>query len=202
MSALTTALLDQGIARLADGFETRHQELSELDGRIGDGDLGITLLKAFRELDQSRAGLPEDLGRAFASCAGSVTKASSSSFGTLFAAALFAVGKSLKGRTSAEWSELPDLIGIAIEAMSVRGKARLGDKTVLDALAAAQTATKHHCDPMAMLADARIAVGAAVTDFADKPNRVGRARIFGDKTVGIPDPGMSAVKVMVEVLGT
>ena len=38
--------------------------LTELDGRIGDGDLGITLLKAFRAIDGLKEALPADLGQA------------------------------------------------------------------------------------------------------------------------------------------
>ncbi|MFV0643365.1 MAG: DAK2 domain-containing protein, partial [Sphingomonadaceae bacterium] len=159
-----------------------------------------TLLKAFRELDAARDTMPNDLGKALGASAACVTRASSSSFGTLFATALMAAGKTLKSRESAEWAELPELIGVAIDAMSSRGKAQLGDKTVLDALAAAQAATRGLSDPAIMLPAALSAISASVVEFTNKPNRIGRARIFGDKTVGIPDPGMTAIKVMTELL--
>lgn len=202
MTALTTAALQTAISRLAATLEERHGELTELDGRIGDGDLGITLLKAFRALDGLRPELPDDLGQAFAKCAGEVTKVSSSSFGTLFATALMATAKTLKGRTEADLTEIAALITGALDAMAARGKASLGDKTVLDALDAIRAGAEGQSDPDQMLAEMRQRVARAVTDFTDKPNRVGRARIFGDKTVGIPDPGMTAVLVMIEGLQT
>ena len=37
-------------------------------------------------------------------------------------------------------------------------------------------------------------------EFRDKPNRIGRARIFGERTIGMDDPGMVAFKIMVDAL--
>lgn len=52
-----------------------------------------------------------------------------------------------------------------------------------------------------MLAAAKQGVDAALKEFRDKPNKIGRARIFAERTVGMDDPGMVAFKVMVDALG-
>ena len=61
---LTTATLRTAIAGIGARLETEHQRLTALDAQLGDGDLGITLLKAFRALTDIAATLPEDLGQA------------------------------------------------------------------------------------------------------------------------------------------
>jgi dihydroxyacetone kinase-like protein len=174
--------------------------LSDLDGQIGDGDLGITLLKAFRELDRIAGTLDDDLGKAFAAMAGAVSRVSSSSFGTLLATALMTAARATRGETAADWSRLPGVLDAAREAMSARGKAALGDKTVLDALDAAANALRGAADPAAMPRAAVDAITATLDSFRDRPARVGRARIFGDRTIGLDDPGMVALREMAGAL--
>jgi dihydroxyacetone kinase-like protein len=129
-----------------------------------------------------------------------VSEVSSSSFGTLFATALIGVGKTLGSRTSFEWDEVAGLLATAQERMIARGKAALGDKTVLDAIDAAIGALKSASSAEDARGKVRAAVRAAVDDFAARPNKVGRARIFAEKSEGIPDPGMAAFAVMVEAV--
>ena len=197
---LTTATLRTAIAGIGARLETEHQRLTALDAQLGDGDLGITLLKAFRALTDIAATLPEDLGQALFACGSAVSKVSSSSFGTLLATALIAVAKDSKGKTSLDWSELARLLTLAREAMQARGKASLGDKTVLDSIAAVEVAIAALYDPAAALMSARAAAAAALAAFHDQPNRIGRARVYAERSIGIDDPGMAAFAVMLDGL--
>jgi dihydroxyacetone kinase-like protein len=193
--------LRTGIVRIAGKLETSHGELTELDGKLGDGDLGITLLKAFRELQAVEGQFPADLGQAFAASARAVAKVSSSSFGTLLATGLIAMAKQTDQRTTVPWSALSGHLDAVIAALMKRGKANLGDKTVLDALEAVARAIEGLDDPAAQLAAARAATNRALEAFRDKPNKIGRARIFAEKSVGLDDPGMRAVDFMLASLG-
>jgi dihydroxyacetone kinase-like protein len=78
--------------------------------------------------------------------------------------------------------------------MMERGKGSLGDKSVLDVLDAVATATDGMDDPAAMRAAAVAAADGAMAEFRDKPNRLGRARMFAEKSVGMDDPGMRALQ--------
>ena len=81
-----------------------------------------------------------------------------------------------------------------------RGKASLGDKTVLDALHAASTAAEGQSDPNQILRDASAAVEATLDRMRSMQVKIGRARIFGERSVGLDDPGMRAFKEMVRGL--
>lgn len=192
--------LRNAVAAIAGKLEVEHAGLTELDGKMGDGDLGLTLLKAFRAMQEVSPALPADLGQALFQLGSATTKVSSSSFGTLLATAMLAVAKTLKGRQTAEWTELSGLLTIAREAMQARGKAELGDKTVLDALQASETSISGLDDPAAQLAAARQAVRVSLEEFKQRPNRIGRARVYGDKSIGLDDPGMVAFSVMLSAL--
>ncbi len=199
--SITVDSLRHAVAGILAALDGEHERLTALDGQIGDGDLGITLLKAFRELDRLKADWPDDLGLALMQGAQAVSKVSSSSFGTLLATSMLAVAKQTKGLTQAPWSDAPGWLDAAVAAMMARGKASLSDKTVLDAVTGAAKAAAEEREPGPMLAAAKAGVDAALADFREKPNKIGRARIFGDRTVGMDDPGMVAFKVMVEGLG-
>ena len=197
---LTTAVLRDGLARIADGIGRHADELNTLDGQLGDGDLGVTMNRASSGVRDVLDGLPDDLGQAFMACAQAVNKAASSSFGTLTATGLMAVAKATRGKTGIPWAEVPALIRQAREKMMERGRSNLGDKTVLDALEAVATAAEGLDDPAAMLAAADAATCATLDAFRDKPNQIGRARIWAEKSVGLDDPGMVAFKRVLEVL--
>lgn len=198
---ITVLSLRHGSSGVLARLEIEHERLTSLDGLIGDGDLGITLLKAFRELDRIKDSWPDDLGQAFMQAAQAVSKVSSSSFGTLFATSLMAAAKHTKGTTEAAWSDVPPILDKAVVAMMARGKASLGDKTVLDTVAAASREAAGKDDPAALLAALKAGAQSALDEFRDKPNKIGRARIFAERTVGMDDPGMVAFKVMLDGLG-
>ena len=125
---------------------------------------------------------------------------SSSSFGTLFATGMIAAGKEAKGVTAIPASEVSRLLEKAGAAMAARGRSSLGDKTVLDTLAGAARAAEGKDDLAAMFDAVHEAVDGVLDEYRDKPNRIGRARIFGDRTIGLDDPGMVAFKIMVDAM--
>lgn len=200
MMALTTASIQAAITTIGNKLEVQHEVLTQLDGTMGDGDLGITLLKAFRELQQAAPNLSDDVGQAFAACAKSVAAVSSSSFGTLLATALISAAKSQQGIHQVAWSEVPAMLRAAGEAMSKRGRGNLGDKTVLDTIQASACAAEGLQDQNEILLAMLHATQLTIDEYRDKPSKLGRARIFGDRTIGLDDPGMMAFLIMLEAL--
>jgi len=198
--ALTTPVLADGLRRIALHMETVADELNALDGRLGDGDLGITMTRGGRALREILPALPADLGMALMTCAQAVTKVSGSSYGTLLATGLLAAAKATRGRTEVPWSEMSALLRAALDAMTMRGKAALGDKTVLDALNAAADAAEGRAEPGDMLR-AAAAVDATLERMRGMQARIGRARIFGERSVGLDDPGMRAFREVLRGLG-
>ncbi|TGD41764.1 dihydroxyacetone kinase subunit L [Pseudotabrizicola sediminis] len=189
---LTRDSLAAGLARLANHMDSVADELNALDGQLGDGDLGITMVRGGRAVRDLLSDLPVDLGQALLQVAQAFTRTSGSSFGTLTATGLMAAAKALKGREAADWSETSALLMAAFEVMRMRGKADLGDKTVLDTLHAAATATEGLTDAAEIRTAALTAVIGTMDRMRGKHARIGRARIFGEKSVGLDDPGMRA----------
>ncbi len=196
----TTATLAQGVQRIAARMEASAGELNALDGKLGDGDLGVTMSRGAANVIQALPGFTDDVGQALLTCAHAFTKESGSSFGTLLAFALMSVAKATKGRKEIPWSEMSSLLRTAFETMATRGKASLGDKTVLDVLDAAARATDGLNDPAKILQAALSATQETMDRLRNKPAQVGRARIFGDRSIGLDDPGMVVFRTMLQAL--
>ena len=197
---ITTDSVKSAITRIANCMEESADELNSADGLLGDGDLGITMIRGFRQIMEIRDSLPDDIGMALFQCAKAFTKTSGSSFGTLLATGLMAVAKVKKGQMDIHNEEISNLLGVALEAMKERGKANLGDKTVLDVLDAAIMASKNKTTGMEMLSDIHEAIRKTIDDFRDRESKVGRARIFSEKSIGLDDPGMLAFQRMFEAI--
>ncbi len=190
--------LQDQLPRLAAHLESSAEELNGLDAQLGDGDLGVTMVRGSRQLLEIREELPDDWGMALLKCAQAFTKTSGSSYGTILATGLMAMAKQKKGQAEMDATEWAGLLKLALEAMQQRGKAELGQKTVLDPLSAAQK--KLEKAPEASLPDLIEVVQQTIDDFRDKPCQIGRARIFQDKSIGLDDPGMVAFKRLLEGL--
>jgi dihydroxyacetone kinase-like protein len=199
-NAFTVEDLRAAATAIAAGVKSAADELNRQDGKLGDGDLGITVAVGWQAVADACASFPDDIGRSFLTSAKAFQQVSSSSFGTMVASAFTAVAKITMGRAEIGWREIPALIAAARDAMMARGKGNLGDKTVLDSLDAVRIALAGVDEPSAMQTCAVDAARTALAEFRDRPNRLGRARMFGKRSIGLDDPGMLAFRRIVESL--
>ncbi|MEK9980874.1 MAG: dihydroxyacetone kinase subunit L [Proteobacteria bacterium] len=197
---ITTDSIKSAATKIAQLMEESADELNAADGLLGDGDLGITMVRGFREIIEVRDSLPDDVGMALFQCAKAFTKSSGSSYGTLLATGLMSVAKKKKGQQEIQVEEISALLDDALDAMKQRGKAELGDKTVLDVIAASSQAAKDQSDGSSVLKAINDAVTSTIDEFRSRQSKIGRARIFSEKSIGLDDPGMLAFRKMLEAL--
>ena len=187
------------MGRIKGAILAHADELNARDGAIGDGDLGVTLSRSV-EIFSATPPAGDDIGLVLLGYAKLLTGTVGSTYGTLMATGLMAAAKLAKGRTGVSWSEVSSLLGAAGAAMAARGKSQLGDKTVLDAVESARAATEGIDDPEKLASAAAHAVNATVAEFRARIFKQGRARIWGEKGIGMEDPGMIAFQYIVESL--
>jgi dihydroxyacetone kinase len=178
-------------------------ELNAADARLGDGDTGVMLRRLFEALEAAlpAAGTADsDLGLVFQPLAKASASTTGSSLGTLVTVAMMTLAKSTRGQADITWTGLAQLLDAVRDQLMARGGAKLGDKTILDSLDAVARTVEGMNDPHLMLDAARTAARQTLERFRRQPNRAGRARMFGDKTIGLDDPGMLALLRVVEAL--
>jgi dihydroxyacetone kinase-like protein len=175
---VTTADLKRALAGICAKLQDSTEELDALDAALGDGDLGGTMASIAKSVQTEIDTLPDDLGEALLRVVRAMSRTSGSSFSGVVLAGIMKAGANLRGRTGVAASELPALIKASVDNMSERGGARLGDKSVLDALAAVGAALEGKSGDLAAEADR--AVIAALDIFRPLPSKIGRARLAGE----------------------
>jgi dihydroxyacetone kinase len=123
--------------------------------------------------------------------------ATGSSLGTLASVGLLEIGKAFKDREQVSIADLAAALAAAESVMLSRGNSQLGDKTAIDVLHAARVQLEAVSGDGTTVAQAARATLAA---FRDKPCRIGRARMYADKSIGIDDPGMLAFVKLIEAI--
>lgn len=193
-------------SRVAAALKAQQATLTELDQAVGDGDLGVTAIKAAEALETAADEGGADLGKWLAQTGMALNRAAPSTMGTLMATALMQAGKRVLGKESVSADDLPLLLNAATEGVRTRGKANLGDKTLLDAMQPGSDAFAAALSEGKALPAAAEAMVAAARDGRDRVtplrNRIGRASWLGERTEGKVDPGCAFAVIVLTALAS
>ncbi|MDX2141076.1 MAG: dihydroxyacetone kinase subunit DhaL [Chloroflexota bacterium] len=206
---MTTTLTRDQVAALlgsvADLMIAQKDELATLDADLGDGDLGRTIERGFlaikTALADPNAPAGEDIGRMLFRLGKAFSNDAASSFGALFGTALMKGGMALKDKHEAALSDFADATDTALKALMERGKAKLGDKTMLDAIAPALDAMRAAAADAPVSTFFRTAADAAQLGAVATQNmqsQIGRASWQGERSAGKMDPGARAIAMMLD----
>ena len=172
-----------------------YDEFNVADGKIGDGDLGITIQSGLEEINNNTNKFTDDLGAIFMICSQAFVKKSGSSFGTLIAFSFMNISKKLKGKTECNHEGIILMFETALKTILERGKTNLGDKTIADSLNLIIKKLNENQNYSEVF---KLATKQALKDFKGKKIKIGRARMFEDKTKDLDDPGMFAINKLSE----
>jgi dihydroxyacetone kinase-like protein len=193
---ITPSQLSDLISHLHQRALASEQALNAADARLGDGDTGSMLLRIIKAMYETDLTVAVNLAAAAEMLAKVTMTNTGSSLGTLSATALLSLAKQAKANGGdIEAHEVAQVLRTIRDAVLARGGASLGDKTVIDSVEA--IAEKLDCGPVGRRAAAR-AAAAALEAFRDRPCRIGRARMFPEKSKGADDPGMLAVALLLD----
>lgn len=190
---------------VAERMAEQADALCEMDAKLGDGDLGLTMRKGFGALPAVLDELDEpDLGKRLMKAGMKMASVVPSTMGTLMASGVMTGGKALTG-----WGEM-DAEGYAAylqgfaEGIAKRGRCQRGERTVLDAIgpAADRLAAALDEDPGMDLAKAgEIAVAGAregVEATRSMEPKYGKAAVHRAAAQGVEDQGACAGLYMLE----
>ena len=182
--------------KLFDQSKKYYDDFNSADAKIGDGDLGITILHGLEEIQKNKVSFNNDMGENFMICSKAFVKRSGSSFGTLIAFSLMNISKKIDGKKECDHHDIVTIFEIALKTILDRGKTKLGDKTIADTLNLIIHKIKKSKN---YNYEIKSACTDALQNFKGKKILIGRARMFEDKTTKFDDPGMFALKKLSEV---
>ena len=193
---LNKKILESIFEKLLSQAKKSYDEFNTADAKIGDGDLGITILNGLEEINKNKANFKDDMGTNFMLCSQAFVKKSGSSFGTLIAFSFMNISKNLKGKTECKHDDIVNIFVTALKTIQERGKTKLRDKTIADSL---NFIIKKLKDNQNYSEAIKSATKQALEDFKGKKILIGRARMFEDKPKNFDDPGMLALNKLSEI---
>lgn len=189
-------------AAWAARFAAEREALIALDGKVGDSDLGITMSKGFAAANEAVASLEgASVSGQMKAAGAALAKAAPSTMGTLMATGFLRGFKALESAERFGTTEAATFWRAFAEGVAQRGKAQLGDKTVLDVLDPIATALEGSDAGLAGALDAAVeAATKALEATKDMVAQHGKAAAFQEKSRGLPDAGGTVALILVEVM--
>lgn len=197
--------IEAAIVRVAKSLLKITDLLNQLDAAMGDGDTGVSVTKGANGVLEYISANPvtDDIGKWLANVGMTYNRHAPSTMGALVATALMRGGKEVLQRPSLELADLSKMLVAASTGIMERGKAKVGDKTLLDALYPAAVAFGTAIENGASLGVAGAAMIQAARDGRDAATplkgMIGRANWVGG-TEGKLDPGTVLVVTVLEAL--
>jgi dihydroxyacetone kinase-like protein len=168
-------------------------ELTSIDSKLGDGDMGVSMEKGALALQKALELRSADISSLLFLCAGVFNRAAPSTMGTLISFVLQETSKYCKEHPELSTADVLHIPQIAVEIISKRGKAREGDKTILDALipfaSALEGTFKETGDLKKSLEKASESAVAGMEKTRGMIAKTGRAKWLADRNKEYPDGG-------------
>jgi len=176
----------------------KKEYLNRLDAEIGDGDHGRTVFETFEKgldkiklekKDSDVGNLLKEMGRTMAFSGGAAT-------GPLFGTAFIEAGKAIEGRREIRLEDWSRSVKAAEEGIKKRGRAQVGEKTMLDTIHSVSESLQKSVDQKESLEKALInaekAAKEGMESTKDIVSRRGRSSRLGERTKGHLDPGAAS----------
>lgn len=192
------------ITGTAEVILERHSELTTLDRAIGDGDHGENMQRGFSAVLAKLNDLPADAvpGDALKMVATTLISTVGGASGPLFGTAYLKAAGAVSGAVDLDGAAVVALLTAARDGVVLRGKAAVGDKTMVDALTpAVDAAAAAHAEGKSEVEILRAAAAAAQTGSESTDPlvaRKGRASYLGERAIGHRDPGSVSAALILQ----
>ena len=200
---ITQAEVLAWIQALQKTYKENKTYLTELDSAIGDADHGINMDRGFTTVKAELEKTPlQDIGAILKTTAMTLIRTVGGASGPLYGTFFLRASDTCAGKTELQASDLVALFEIGLEGIVRRGKAQLGDKTMVDALTPAintmkqllQDGTDLHQILQQGVAAAEKGMQATIPLQAKK----GRASYLGERSIGHQDPGATSAYLLLK----
>tara|TARA_B100001123_G_scaffold428940_1_gene546656 strand:- start:2755 stop:3378 length:624 start_codon:yes stop_codon:yes gene_type:complete len=184
---------------VSDAVIQNEDRLSEADRQLGDGDHGIGMTRGFTEAKKQLEALdPASVSQVFTTTGMALMSSMGGASGVVFGMLFQSGGMAIAKAEGLDAQALSTFLNASAEGVMNIGKAKPGDKTMVDALVPAAEAAEVAKDNAIHEALAAAAKGAhqGMEASKDMIAQHGRARAMGEKCLGHPDAGTVSVSVI------
>ena len=192
------------VLAMADRIIANKAYLSEIDGKIGDGDHGVNMAKGFGMAADRLRGDPRRLSEALNTLGTVLMSEIGGSMGPLYGIMFTSFAESLQKSDAIDSTAFSRMLHAGLDEVRSIGGAKVGDKTLLDTLVPAIEAFDEASSSGAPFQDALIALRTAAEAGRDSTidlgARIGRASRLGDRSRGVLDAGATSCALILVTL--
>lgn len=201
----TTEDIVRYLERAAKVLEENKEFLTELDAAIGDADHGINMDRGFKSI---LAKLPsvkdKDAGTILKAAGMALVSTVGGAAGPLYGTAFMRAGAAVAGKYELDAQDLFTMLDEALKGVVMRGKAQLGDKTMVDAIAPAveamRQALQEGANLVTALEKATAAAEKGMKETIPMLAKKGRASYLGERSIGHQDPGATSSYLLIRTM--
>jgi len=195
--------LVQMLSAAVEKIRSNHQQLSKLDSATGDGDHGTAMSRAVDAVAKAIDGdLPKALKPLLSNVAWGVMSIDGGSTGPLFGSLFLGMSEGTGENETLDAAALAAMFEAGLAKVQKQSKARVGDKTMMDALIPAVEALRKASDAGNTVGETLRRAAEAARQGAEATAamqaKFGRAKNLGDRTVGHVDPGAASTAYLFE----
>ena len=186
-------------------FAAQRDFLIDLDGKVGDSDLGLTMNKAFTAAAASvSANVADPIGKTLQLAGMAIAKAAPSTMGTLTATGFMRGGKAIGDCASLSTGEFATFWRAYHDGVVERGKAKPGDKTLVDVLGPITLSLETSASAGVALPEALVQATEAAANALEGTKAMvaqhGKAACFQEKSLGLQDAGATVGFLIIDTM--
>jgi dihydroxyacetone kinase-like protein len=204
MQTFSNAAAGGIVASLAGRIIENRAYLSEIDGKIGDGDHGVNMAKGFGMAAERLKGKDASLAEALDTLGTVLMTEIGGSMGPLYGVMFTEFAEQLQGVEAVDAKTYSAMLHAGLDGIQAIGSAKVGDKTLIDTLVpaveafdAATAAGKSFGEALTALVDAAEAGRDSTIDLVAK---IGRASRLGERSLGVLDAGATSCAIILKEL--
>ena len=206
MTRLKNAGAAEILRETADVIIENRTYLSEIDGKIGDGDHGFNMSKGFGRAKERIDGSTETLDEAMRTLSEVLMSEIGGSMGPLYGMMFADMADAIDGMDEIDADAFGRMLRAGLEAVQAMGSAKVGDKTLIDTLVPAveayDKALADGGDWGGALAAMRAAAEAGRDSTLDMVAKIGRSSRLGERSRGVLDAGATSCCLILVALAT
>ncbi|WP_102959006.1 dihydroxyacetone kinase subunit DhaL [Mangrovicella endophytica] len=192
------------VLRMAERIVENRAYLSEIDGKIGDGDHGVNMAKGFGMAADRLKGADSSLAEAMNTLGDVLMSEIGGSMGPLYGMMFTEFAEAIEGKDAVDPAAFSAMLHKGLDGVTSIGSAKVGDKTLLDTFVPAIEAFDAAIAEGRSFAQALDALSAAAEAGRDSTidlvAKIGRASRLGERSRGVLDAGATSCAIILTTL--
>lgn len=204
MKSINVETCKQMVIAACDAIIESKEYLTEVDSKIGDGDHGIGMSGGMEKAKTALMSRDDfaTINDVFKTTGMQMLNSMGGASGVIFGSMFLGGIKDLEPITELDGELFSKMMSAAVKAIKLRGKAEIGDKTMVDALEPAAVALEKTDkeDLTFCMGEAAKAAGEGVEATKTMVAKFGRAKSLMERSIGFQDAGATSVKIIFEAM--